>query len=69
MFKSERRKNVLTERNIKDILNMLDNDTDLSTTKTIKELSENEFILNASRYFEVLPTVENGVEFETLIKK
>lgn len=69
MFKSERRKNVLTERNIKDILNMLDNDTDLSTTKTIKELSENEFILNASRYFEVLPTVENGVEFEALIKK
>lgn len=69
MFKSERRKNVLTERNIKDISNMLDNDTDLSTTKTIKELSENEFILNASRYFEVLPTVENGVEFEALIKK
>ncbi len=69
MFKSERRKNVLTEKNIKDILEMLDNDTNLSTTKTIKELSENEFILNASRYFEVLPTVENGVEFESLIKK
>lgn len=69
MFKSERRKNILTEENIKDILGMLDNDTNLSTTKTIKELSENEFILNASRYFEVLPTVENGVEFGSLIKK
>lgn len=69
MFKSERRKNVLTEENIKDILGMLDNDTNLSTTKTIKELLENEFILNASRYFEVLPTVENGVEFGSLIKK
>lgn len=69
MFKSERRKNVLTERNIKDILGMLDKDTNLSTTKTIKELSENEFILNASRYFEVLPTVENGVEFGSTIKK
>lgn len=69
MFKSERRKNVLTEKNIKDILGMLDKDTNLSTTKTIKELSENEFILNASRYFEVLPTVENGVEFGSTIKK
>lgn len=69
MFKSERRKNVLTEENIKDIFGMLDNDTNLSTTKTIKELSENEFILNASRYFEILPIVENGVEFGSLIKK
>lgn len=69
MFKSERRKNFLLEKNINDILKMLDKDSNLSTTKTIEELSENEFILNASRYFEVLPTIENGVEFESVIKK
>lgn len=68
LFESERRKNILTEKNIEEILEMLDNDSGLSTTKTIKELSENEFVLNASRYFEVLPTIENGVEFDLLIK-
>lgn len=69
IFKKERRKNILTEQNIKDILMMLTSDSDLSFSKTIEELSENEFILNASRYLEVLPTIENGVEFESLIKK
>lgn len=68
LFKSERKKNILTQDNINDILGMLDKDSELSTTKTIKELSENEFVLNASRYFEVLPTIENGVEFGTVIK-
>lgn len=68
LFENERRKNILTEKNIEDILEMLNNDSSLSTTKTIEELSENEFILNASRYFEVLPTIENGVEFDLLIK-
>ena len=68
LFKNERRKNILTEKNIEEILEMLDSDSNLSTTKTIKELSENEFVLNASRYFEVLPTIENGVEFDLLIK-
>ena len=47
---------------------MLNNDGELSTTKTTEELSKNEFVLNASRYFEVLPTIENGVEFGTVIK-
>ncbi|WP_158095846.1 N-6 DNA methylase [Erysipelatoclostridium sp. An173] len=68
LFKSERKKNILTQENINDILGMLDKDSELSTTKTIKELSENEFVLNASRYFEVLPTIENGVAFGTVIK-
>ena len=68
LFKNERRKNVLTQDNINDILTMLNNDGELSTTKTTEELSKNEFVLNASRYFEVLPTIENGVEFGTVIK-
>lgn len=68
IFKNERRKNVLTQDNINDILTMLNNDSELSTTKTIEELSKNEFVLNASRYFEVLPTIKNGVEFGTVIK-
>lgn len=68
LFESEKRKNILTEKNVEDILKMLNNDSSLSTIKTIKELSENEFVLSASRYFKVLPDISNGVEFESLIK-
>lgn len=68
IFVSERRKNVLMEENIEAILKILSEDSELSTTKTIKELADNDFILNASRYFEVIPTIENGVAFEMVIK-
>lgn len=68
LFKNERRKNHLTQDHINTILNMLQGDGELSTTKTIEELSKNEYVLNASRYFDILPTIENGVEFGSVIK-
>lgn len=68
VFTKERRKNILTAENVEDILNMLEVDSEYSITKTIKELSQNEYILNASRYVELLPAIENGVEFGTVIK-
>ena len=58
----ERRNNVLTDDNIKEILSLLEHDEENSITKNISEFSNNEFVLNATRYLEVLPEIANGVE-------
>ena len=68
LFQNERRINVLTDKNIETILNSISDESDISLTKTIDELEKNEFILNASRYFEIVPEIKDGIKLETLIK-
>ena len=68
IFTSERRKNILSDQNMDEILKLMTKESDSSTTKTIEELAENEFMLNASRYLDNNPEIKNGVEFGTIIK-
>lgn len=63
-----RRKNVITDAHIEQILHFLENEGSNSVVKTIEELSNNDYVLNASRYLNVLPDFKNGVEFGTVIK-
>lgn len=63
-----RRKNVITDAHIEQILHFLENEGSNSVVKTIEELSNNDYVLSASRYLNVLPDFENGVEFGTVIK-
>ena len=62
----ERRNNVLTDDNIKEILSLLEHDEENSITKNISEFANNEFVLNATRYLEVLPEIANGVELGSI---
>lgn len=64
----ERRNNVLTENNINEILSLLDKDGENAITKRISEFADNEFVLNATRYLEVLPEIANGVELGSVAK-
>lgn len=64
----ERRNNVLTEDNINEILSLLDKDGENAVTKNIAEFADNEFILNATRYLEILPKIANGVELGSIAK-
>lgn len=62
----ERKNNVLTDDNVMEILSLLENDGENSITKNISEFADNEFILNATRYLEVLPEITNGVELSSI---
>lgn len=62
----ERKNNVLTDDNVMEILSLLENDGENSITKNISEFADNEFILNATRYLEVLPEITNGVELNSI---
>jgi len=64
-----RRQNELTEENICQILEMMDCDTEKSRVISYEEIANNDFALNPSRYLEVQETIENAVEFGTVIKR
>lgn len=66
---SERKNNVLTDENIDRILYLLENETELSTVKGLQEFTENDYILNAARYLDIIPEIKDGVEFGTVISK
>lgn len=66
---SERRNNVLTNENIEKIDFLLKNDSEISTTKTLQDFENNDYVLNAVRYLEVVPEIKDGVEFGTVISK
>lgn len=68
LFKSGRRQNVLTDKNINTILDAINEDCDISTTANSEKLVENEYNLNAIRFLDTIPEIKNGVKFETLIK-
>ena len=67
-FTKEGRRNVLSDNDISDILDLLQNDGKNSITISIKEIAENDYIINASRYLEKAPEIKDGVEIESIVK-
>ena len=64
----ERRINTLSDENIAEILSLLDVSGEKSIAKKITDFADDEFVLNATRYLEVLPEIKNGVELNTVAK-
>ena len=67
-FTKEGRRNVLSDNDISDILDLLQKDGKNSITISIKEIAENDYIINASRYLEKAPEIKDGVEIESIVK-
>ena len=63
-----RRQNVLNDENVSKIIELLNTDDDNSKLVSIKEMAENEYIFNPSRYLRKEMVVKNGVPFESVIK-
>lgn len=69
LFISARKQNMLNDENIDEISKLMTEDSNISIVKTTEELANNEYVLNASRYFDNIPEIKNGVEFGSVIKK
>ena len=67
-FTKEGRRNILSDNDISDILDLLQKDGKNSITISIKEIAENDYIINASRYLEKAPEIKDGVEIESIVK-
>lgn len=67
-FTKEGRRNVLSDNDISDILDLLQKDGKNSITISINEIAENDYIINASRYLEKAPEIKDGVEIESIVK-
>lgn len=63
-----RRQNVLSDENISKIIELLNTDDANSKLVSIKEVAENEYTLNPSRYLQKEMVIKNGVPFESVIK-
>ena len=69
MYVPGRRFNEFDESIIDSILYALNNDCEYSINVNKKELSENDYVLNLSRYKNVDRNIENGQQFENVIKR
>ena len=67
-FTKEGRRNVLSDNDISDILDLLQKDGKNSITISIKEIAENDYIINASRYLEKAPDIKDGVAIASIVK-
>lgn len=67
-FTKEGRRNILSDNDISDILELLQKDGKNSITISINEIAENDYIINASRYLEKAPEIKDGVEIENIVK-
>ena len=67
-FTKEGRRNVLSDNDISDILDLLQNDGKNSITISIKEIAENDYIINASRYLEKAPEIKDGAAVAGIVK-
>lgn len=61
-------KNSITESDVDKIINLINNDNELSIEVGYDEISDDEYTLNAIKYIEKVPEFENGVEFKSIIK-
>lgn len=68
IYTKERKTNILSDNDIEKILHLLSQDGELSCTKELSEIADNDYFLSASRYLKVLPKFENGVELGTVTK-
>lgn len=67
-FTKEGRRNILSDNDISDILELLQKDGKNSITISINEIAENDYIINASRYLEKAPEIKDGVEIANIVK-
>ena len=59
----------MTTDNVKSIIGMMENNSEQSLFVTTETLRENDYVLNINRYQVDSTTVENGVLFDTVIKR
>ena len=67
-FTKEGRRNILSDTDISDIMDLLKKDGNNSITISINEIAENDYIINASRYLEKAPEIKDGVELASIVK-
>ncbi len=68
IYTKERRVNVLSDSDLERILDLLNKNGEKSVTKSVEEIADNEYLLSASHYLEVIPEFDNGVELGSIIK-
>ncbi len=64
-----RRVNAFSDENIETILDALKADNDISKSISIEELRENDYSLHFGRYVSNKIDIQNGVKFESIIKR
>ena len=64
-----RRINVFSDENIETILGALKADSDISKTISLEDLRDNDYSLHFGRYVSAPIDIENGVKFESIIKR
>lgn len=69
LYVSGRRVNEISDENIDLILSLLDRDTDNSIFIDTENLRDNEYVLNINRYQGVSDDIEDGVAFDSVIKR
>lgn len=67
-FTKEGRRNILSDTDISDIMELLQKNSNNSITININEIAENDYIINASRYLEKAPEIKDGVELASIVK-
>ena len=67
-FTKEGRRNILSDTDISDIMDLLKKGGNNSITISINEIAENDYIINASRYLEKAPEIKDGVELASIVK-
>ena len=67
-FSKEGRRNILSDTDISDIMDLLKKGGNNSITININEIAENDYIINASRYLEKAPEIKDGVELASIVK-
>lgn len=68
LYQPGRRQNEFNEADIEKIVSAIHEDTDFSKTVSIDEISDNEYILNLSRYAGPKKHIQSGVPFGSIIK-
>lgn len=67
-FTKAGRRNILSDTDISDIMELLQKNSNNSITISINEIAENDYIINASRYLEKAPEIKDGVELASIVK-
>lgn len=67
-FVREHKQNILTKECISYILDYLKKDGEIVVTKKIGELAENDYVLNAASYLDIIPEVKHGVQLGSVAK-
>lgn len=64
-----RRTNILSNINIKEIIELLSKDSEISRRVHLKEIEKNDFNLNPNKYLIQEMNIQNGKEFGSIIEK